>query len=162
MKKSILLLLACFSIALSVQGQYCNNFHQDKKFCPPSKDGFLYNGQSRSAFFYKGQSSELNVVFHDKQDYRISFCLDETLGDRIEFKIKDGQTGELLYDNADEDYTKTFEFRCESTRRLSFNITIPEDGSAGSETGKLKKLQSTESGCLGVLIEHMTRSKTGF
>lgn len=141
--------------------QMCNNYHRDKKYCPPSKDGFLYNGQSRSAYFYRGQTSELNVVFHNNQDYRISFCLDESLGERIEFKIKDGKTGELLYDNADEDYTTSFEFRCESTRRLSFNITIPEEGDGGGSS-KLTKLKSTSSGCLGVLIEHAATQQAGF
>jgi hypothetical protein len=152
--------LLLFAVGM-VQAQVCNNYHREKKFCPPSKDGFVYNGQSRSAYFYRGQTSELNVIFHNKQDYRVSFCLEETLGDRIEFKIKDGKTGELLYNNADEDYTTTFEFRCESTRRLAFDITIPEEGDGGGG-GKLKKLKATTAGCIGVLIEHMTTQRSGF
>ena len=161
MKKYIVLLLTCMMGVTTLWGQMCNNYHRDKKSCPASKDGFVYNGQSRSAYFYKGQTSELNVIFHDKQDYRISFCMNENLGEQIEFKIKDGKTGELLYDNADEDYTSIFEFKCESTRRLSFDIKIPEDGEGGGNT-KLKKLKATSRGCVGVLIEHITRSNTGF
>ncbi len=142
-------------------GQICNNYHRDKKSCVPSKDQFSYNGQSRSALMYKGQTSVLNVVFQSKQDYRISFCPESILGERIEFKIKDGKTGEILYDNADEDFTTIFEFSCDHTSRLAIDITIPEEGE-GTGGRKLSRLKSSTSGCLGVLIEHMPTAKTGF
>lgn len=158
--RNIVGLMVVMMLPLLASSQICNNYHRGKKSCPPSQDEFKYNGQSRSAMMYKGQNASLNVIFHVKQDYRISFCAEEILGDRVEFKIKDGKSGETLYDNADEDYTSIFEFSCDATRRLVLDITIPDDGSGGE--GKMKKLRSTSSGCLGVLIEHMPTPKTGF
>ena len=160
--KSILTIILTLAVLVSAEAQMCLDYHREKKFCPPSKDGFIYNGQSRSAYFYKGQESQLNMIFHNKQDYRVTFCLEGSLGDRLEFKIKDGKTGELLYDNADEDYATTFEFRCEATRRLSFDVKVPEEGDGGSGSGKLSKLKSTASGCLGVLVEHVSTQRAGF
>lgn len=138
----------------------CNQYHTDKKSCSPSTDEFSLNGQSRSARMYKGQKSTLNVIFHDEQDYRITICPADILGEQVEFKIRDGKSQEVLYDNADEDGSMIFEFSCAQTQRMILEIKIPDDGDGA--TSKLSKLRSTSSGCLGVLIEYMTTPKTGF
>jgi len=148
----------CFST--SAKAQICNAHHTEKKECPPSTDNFILNGQSRSALMYKGQKSKVNVIFHDKQDYRISLCPQEILGPEVEFKIKDGKTEEVLYDNMEEDGTLIFEFSCQQTQRMILEIKIPDEGDGGSN--KLSKLKSSTSGCLGVLIEYMATPKTGF
>lgn len=140
--------------------QLCNQWHTEKKSCPPSTDNFKINGQSRSAMMYKGQKSSLNVIFHDRQDYRIQICPEEVLGQQVEFKIRDGNTQEVLYDNADEDGTLIFEFSCAQTQRMVLEIKVPDEGEGGGN--KLSKLRSTSSGCLGVLIEYMATPKTGF
>ena len=144
----------------SVSAQVCNQFHTDKKSCPPSTDNFKINGQSRSAMMYKGQKSTLNVIFYDKQDYRISLCPESPLGEMVEFKIRDGASQEVLYDNAEEDGTLIFEFSCAQTQRMIIEIKVPDEGEATG--GKLAKLRSTSSGCLGVLIEYMTTPRAGF
>ena len=150
--------LLCFS--LTAEAQMCNAYHTEKKMCPPSTDNFKLNGQSRSALMHKGQKSKVNIIFHDRQDYRISLCPQEILGQEVEFKIKDGKTEEVLYDNADEDGTLIFEFSCEQTQRMIIEIKIPDEGESGGS--KLSKLKSSTSGCLGVLIEFMATPKTGF
>lgn len=67
-------------------GQYCNNFHLS--YCQRSEDDmFKLNGQSKSALFSKGQTSDLNIVVYKGQDYRISLCIDENLGSQVKFKI---------------------------------------------------------------------------
>jgi hypothetical protein len=147
-------------VSISLNAQICNSYHTEKKSCPPSTDNFHLNGQSRSAMMYKGQKSTLNVIFHDRQDYRITICPEGPLGEQIEFKIKDGKSADVLYDNADEDGTLIFEFSCAQTQRMVLEIKIPEEGEGGSN--KLSKLRSTSSGCLGVLIEYMATPKTGF
>ncbi|MEQ8324285.1 MAG: hypothetical protein RIC15_09860 [Vicingaceae bacterium] len=146
--------------SFSSEAQMCNNYHIDKKGCPPSTDNFKLNGQSRSALMYKGQKSQLNVIFYDDQDYRISICPESILGDQVSFKIKDGKTQDVLYNNQDEDGTLIFEFSCEQTQRLILEIEVPDDGEGGGN--KLSKLKSTSSGCLGVLIEYMATPRTGF
>ena len=158
--KNIIMAVVLAFTSLSLTAQVCNNYHADKKTCPPSTDNFKMNGQSRSAMMYKGQKSQLNVLFYDDQDYRITICPEEILGDQVTFKIKDGKTEEVLYNNQDEDGTLIFEFSCEENMRLILEIEVPDDGSAAAS--KLGKLKSTASGCMGVLIEYMATPRTGF
>ena len=67
-------------------GQYCNSFHT--RYCRPSDNAFFKpNGQSKSALFSKGQTSELSIIVYKGQDYRVSVCLDENLGTQVKFKI---------------------------------------------------------------------------
>lgn len=186
--------------------QYCNNFHAS--FCNPSENElYKINGQSKSALFSKGQTSELSVIVYKGQDYRISLCMDENLGSQASLKVyetkkvkvekvvenktmedvidADGNpTGEqkevitketkvteeikkeLLYDGSADNFATELEFSVETTRRLILEISIPDAGGAGKSkgiaTGKGKMVKSSEMGCVGILIEHMTTPKTGF
>ncbi len=82
----IILLAAIVTIPAMSFAQYCNHFHE--KYCYPSENEmFKINGQSKSALFAKGQTSELSIIVYAKQDYRISVCMDENLGSQIGFKI---------------------------------------------------------------------------
>lgn len=66
--------------------QYCNYFHEE--YCNKSENrNFKLNGQSKSALFSKGQTSELSILVYKKMDYRVSLCMDENLGSQIGFKI---------------------------------------------------------------------------
>lgn len=174
-----LIIIAVVIILPSISlGQYCNHFH--KKYCSPSEDDmFKLNGQSKSALFNKGQTSELSILVYQKMDYRISLCMDQNLGSQIGFKIyemkrvnvesTDGEKStkgverqrELLYDNSEDNYAHEIEFTVEKSRRLVVEITIPNDGD-GSGKKKSKLLKSTDMGCVGILVEHMTTPKTGF
>jgi len=190
------------------KAQYCNNFHAS--FCTPTseKEGtYKPNGQSKSALFSKGQTSELSVIVYKGQDYRFSICMDENLGGQITFKVyetkkikvekiveskvmediydEDGNpTGdqkevitketkvveeskkELLYDNSADNYATELEFTVENTRRLTLELSIPDAGGSGKAKGvaqgKGKLMKSSEMGCVGILIEHMTTPKQGF
>jgi hypothetical protein len=75
---------------------------------------------------------------------------------------------ELLYDNSQDDFAMDIEFSAESTRKLLLEVEVPENGGSGiskgiDDKGKgKKKLDTTEMGCIGVLIEHMPTPKSGF
>jgi len=73
---------------------------------------------------------------------------------------------ELLYDNSADNYASELEFSVETTRRLVLEISIPDGGGSGKSkgiaSGKGKMVKSSEMGCVGILIEHMTTPKTGF
>lgn len=220
---SKIVLIAVIVLSPSVSfGQYCNYFHS--KYCQPSEnDMFKLNGQSKSALFAKGQTSELNIIVYKGQDYRISLCMDENLGAQIQFKVYEtkkvkvekvfetkttedeykpcedcsgeggvdqescytcdgeGQTAtgetievvdketkivtekrkELLYDNSQDGFSTEIEFTVESTRRLTVEVTIPGGGSGGGKS-KGKMMKSSDMGCVGLLVEHMTTPIAGF
>lgn len=219
----LILALAILVVPSVSFGQYCNYFHT--KYCMPSENEmFKLNGQSKSALFSKGQTSELSIIVYKGQDYRVSLCMDENLGSQIAFKIYENKkvkvqkvvehktmeeemkacetcggegyvddetcydcdgagemaTGnevevieketktvverqkQLLYDNSQDGFSNEIEFSVESTRRLILEVTVP--GSGGSSTGKTKgkMMKSSDMGCIGVLVEHMTTPISGF
>ncbi len=220
----IVLLAAIVMIPAISFSQYCNHFH--KSYCMPSENEmFKLNGQSKSALFSKGQTSELNIIVYKGQDYRVSLCMDENLGSQVKFKIyetkkvkvekvietktmedemktcgdcsgsgeTDGEecytcegigevaTGnekevisketkvvverqkQLLYDNSQDGFSNEIEFTVESTRRLTLEISVPGGGGGSSTSGKKGKLmKSSDMGCVGVLVEHMTTPISGF
>lgn len=204
--KIYLVVISIMVLPIVTKAQYCNYFHSS--FCIPSEDEmYKPNGQSKSALFSKGQTSELSVIVYKGQDYRFSICMDENLGGQITFKVyetkkvkvekvveskvmedvydADGNpTGEqkevvtketkvveesrkeLLYDNSSDNYATELEFSVETTRRLTLELSIPDGGGSGKAKGvaqgKGKLMKSSEMGCVGILIEHMTTPKQGF
>lgn len=220
----IVLLAAIIVIPAFSFGQYCNYFHT--KYCLPSEDEmFKLNGQSKSALFAKGQTSELNIIVYNGQDYRISLCMDENLGSQLKFKIYETKkvkvekvvetktmedeytkcsdcdgtgsisnetcnacqgsgtvaTGnqkevvskekrtvienkkELLFDNSQDGFVNEIEFSVESTRRLILEISVPGgSGESSAKSMKGKMMKSSDMGCVGVLVEHMTTPIAGF
>jgi len=220
----IVLLVVIIMIPAMSFSQYCNYFHT--KYCSPSENRmFKLNGQSKSALFSKGQTSDLNIIVYKGQDYRVSLCMDENLGSQIKFKIFETKkvkvekvietktmeeefvkcgdcdgtgslddeecydcegagekpTGnekevvdkvtkivlerqkQLLFDNSQDGFSNEIEFTVETTRRLTLEISIPGGGSqASSTTKKNKMMKSSDMGCIGVLVEHMTTPKSGF
>lgn len=87
MKRSIIIsMLAVLSTTLFAQYN-CNNYH--KFNCPRSSDkNFSLNGQSKSAMVTIGESTDLNIIVYRGQDYRISFCSEESVvGENVEFQI---------------------------------------------------------------------------
>jgi hypothetical protein len=72
----------------------------------------------------------------------------------------------LLYDNSSDNYATELEFSVETTRRLTLELSIPDGGGSGKAKGvaqgKGKLMKSSEMGCVGILIEHMTTPKQGF
>jgi hypothetical protein len=219
MKKYInklVLLAVILMIPVISFSQYCNYFHS--KYCLESENEmFKLNGQSKSALFSKGQTSELQIIVYNKQDYRISVCMDENLGSQVKFKIYEtkkvkvekvtetksmedeyekDENGELiedeygeyiptgnqievidketkvvvekqkqlLYDNSEDGFSNEIEFTVESTRRLTLEITVPGGGGGGDATTKKrgKLMKSSDMGCVGILVEHMTTPISGF
>lgn len=221
----IALLITVITLPIISSAQYCNHFHD--KFCLPSEnDLFKLNGQSKSALFSKGQTSELSIVVYKGQDYRISLCMDENLGTQIKFKVYenkkvkvekvietkttedeykkcetcggegyiDGEscydcngegqiaTGkeievvdkqtkvvverqkQLLYDNSQDGFSNEIEFTVESTRRLILEVSVPGGGGGDGKSKGMKKgmMKSSDMGCVGVLVEHMTTPISGF
>jgi len=174
----IVLIVALIVPAMSF-GQYCNHYHD--KYCAPSENEmFKLNGQSKSALFGKGQTSELSILVYKKLDYRVSLCVEEGLGSRVGFKIYEvkkvrvektieentvvviEKQKELLYDNSKDGYATEIQFTVEKSRRLVVEISIPSGGGDSSSKKKSKLLKSSEMGCVGILVEHMTTPKTGF
>ena len=150
------LVLACLSFSVYSQAGVCTNFH--KKYCvfDKSVEKWNYNAQSKSGLFAQGMVSKLRCVIYKGMDYRISVCCETVLGDKVNYKIFDGRTNELLFDNAAAENTQVFEFQSVSTRQLVIEVVVPQ---GATEKDKHK---ATDAACVGLLIENKITDKQGF
>lgn len=153
MKKFIIAITAIVA-SVSMQAQDCAGYHKKASCSQASEAGFMYNSQSKSGVFAPGTSSNMKVVFYSGFDYSISICPDKLLGTDLSFKMVDSKTGEVLYDNATDSKSTHMEFSCETTRAVTIQVTVPG--------AKIKKGQSVDGACLGVLIEQKPTPKVGF
>lgn len=165
MKKGILLILSIITTSvfaqkreLVSQASVCGQFH--KKYCKLEKEKgekWEYNSQSRSGLFSQGMNSKIRCVIYKGMDYRLTLCAETALGDKLNFKIYDAKTNELLFDNATAENTQVFEFQSSSTRPIIIEVFIPE---GATESGN--SLKAKDAACLGLLIEHKKTDIQGF
>ncbi|GAB4452413.1 MAG: hypothetical protein OHK0036_14000 [Bacteroidia bacterium] len=165
MKKSILLIISIITTSafaqkreLVSQASVCGQFH--KKYCKLEKEKgekWEYNSQSRSGLFSQGMNSKIRCVIYKGMDYRLTLCAETALGDKLNFKIYDAKTNELLFDNATAENTQVFEFQSSSTRPIIIEVFIPE---GATESGN--SLKAKDAACLGLLIEHKKTDIQGF
>lgn len=152
-----ILVAAALSTSLFSQSAVCGQFH--RKYCAVSDEkggNWQYNAQSRSGLFNQGMVSKLRCVIYKGMDYRISVCCEATIGDKVNYKIFDSRTNELLFDNATADNTQLFEFQSVSTRQLVIEVVVPQGAT------EKEKHKPTDAACVGLLIEHKLTDKQGF
>lgn len=126
---------------------------------------YKVHNSSRSALFLVGQTSETPFTIYNGRDYRISMCWDPILGNRLLFKILDGPTRSVLYDNANDEYNTDFEFTVARTSEIIIQITVPEDAEEEQKESNNSSAffqKDKRMGCVGVLIEHMITPTKGF
>lgn len=166
MKKSILFIFILSTTIVMAQRELvpqasiCGQFH--KKYCKLEEDKgekWMYNSQSRSGLFYQGMNSKIRCVIYKGMDYRLTLCAETALGDKLNFKIYDARTNELLFDNSTADNAQVFEFQSATTRCIIIEVFVPE---GATETSKNASLKSKDAACVGLLIEHKKTDITGF
>jgi hypothetical protein len=145
------------STSLFSQSGVCGQFH--RKYCvfDDAKGGnWQYNAQSKSGLFNQGMVSKLRCVIYKGMDYRISVCCETILGEKVNYKIFDARTNELLFDNKAAEDVQVFEFQSVSTRQLVIEVVVPQ---GATEKDKHK---ASDAACVGLLIEHKITDKQGF
>jgi hypothetical protein len=153
---SLVLAVALGSNGLAQSGA-CGQFH--KKYCLFESDksgNWQYNAQSKSGLFNQGMVSKLRCVIYKGMDYRIAVCCETILGEKVNYKIYDARTKELLFDNKTAEDTQQFEFQSVSTRQLVIEVVVPQ---GATEKDKHK---ASDAACVGLLIEHKLTDKQGF
>lgn len=152
-----LVIVAVLSTSAFSQTAVCGQFH--RKFCvfEDSKGAnWQYNAQSKSGLFNQGMVSKLRCVIYKGMDYRISVCCETILGEKVNYKIFDARTNELLFDNKAAEDTQIFEFQSVTTRQLVIEVVVPQ---GATEKDKHK---ASDAACVGLLIEHKMTDKQGF
>lgn len=158
MKKILFILLIVSTSVAIAQTSVCGQFH--RKYCvvEGGEKGvtWTYNAQSKSGLFNQGMTSKIRCVIYKGMDYRINVCTETDNGQKLNYKIFDARTNELLYDNATTQNEPLFEFQSTSTRQLIIEVTVPK---GATEADKHKPM---DAACVGLLIEHKVTEKQGF
>ncbi len=126
---------------IKLGGQDCVYYHE--YFCKFPNSTYFYSGQSRSALFAFGMTSEFKIVTFGNEDYHISICYERKFKNVRMRIIEDNADKTVLYDNKDFDYQTTMTFTNNVARKLIIEVSVPED---------LSGKEGQDLHCLGVLI----------
>ncbi len=103
--KVLFVIIQITFLVVYLKAQNCNDFLtvQRSGIRPPWK----YDVQSKSAIFYAGKSSKLNIICNQGKDYKISFLVSSQIMENISIKVMD-KSGKVYYSTGiDEELTKT-------------------------------------------------------
>ncbi len=134
---SILAVLAL--VPLQKTNAQCKTFA--KNVCKPSLDPYIHDGNYNAAILTEGEEAELYKTFYSGQVYKIAICGSEALPD-IEFKVIDGDNN-VLFNNKDNDYAQTWDFKTEASQQLKLHIKVPASG---------KNQEDIKSGCVAIMF----------
>jgi hypothetical protein len=136
MKKLFIILFAAVQTSL-VMGQ-CRTFVKNN--CGDAMEGFIPGESFNAVKLFPGDAAEVEMTFYSDVDYRLLVCSHEVLGD-VNFQLVD-KDGEVVYDNADREYSEFFDFRLEGTRTFGLKIKVPDQ-----EDSAIKA-----QGCVAILL----------
>lgn len=136
MKKLLIILFAAVQTSL-VMGQ-CRSFVKNN--CGDAMEGFIPGESFNAVKLFPGDAAEVEMTFYSDVDYRLLVCSHEILGD-VNFQLVD-KDGEVVYDNADREFSEFFDFRLEGTRTFGLRIKVPEQ-----EDSAIKA-----QGCVAILL----------
>lgn len=122
----------------------CKSF--TKQTCIPMLDPYIYNGQLNSAILNEGDIAELVLTFYGGQDYRIAICAEESIGS-VQFKLLDTDRNSI-FDNADQEFSDYWDFKCNSTQQIIVEVIIPE-----SEIIE----DAVRNGCVSILVGFLSK-----
>ena len=124
MKSLASIAFVSFFLAASLTGvAQCKNFA--KKICKQELAPYIHDGNFNAAVLVEGEDAELFKTFYAGQEYRISICCEETLP-KVEFKVLDVDK-KLLYTNASNNYSNSWDFKVEATQQLIIVVKIPNN-----------------------------------
>lgn len=134
----LLLFLVMFLPAYLSVGAQCAGFA--KAVVKPELSPFVHDGNFNATILGEGERIVLRKTVFDDIKYRLVVKGVPELP-QVRFKLID-DGGDILFDNADHDFTSKWDFDVQTTRSLSVEITVPEDDDESSDKG----------GCVAILF----------
>ncbi len=93
-----------------------------KKVCLPELGTYTHDGNYHAAILVEGEEAELYKTFYSDMEYRVAICGEDQLP-KIEFKVLDSNKN-VLYSNKDSDYSRTWDFKLQSSQQLKLVIKV--------------------------------------
>ena len=117
-----------------------------KKSCLPLLGSYTHDGNYHAAVLVAGEEAELYKTFYSDMDYRVAICGEDNLPN-IEFYVMDSNRN-ILYSNKDNNYSKTWDFKLQSSQQLKLVIKV----SASRQSGSVPA-----SGCVSIMFGFNTK-----
>ena len=128
--KLFILFLIILGLGVAIQSQPCKNYLKKKKCGPLHPSDFRMSGQSKSAMFeLKSKSNH--------------------------FKITEKQSGDVIYDNMDDNYNESIGFTTENTQVVIIEVELLSKDFEPSDFSKNRA-------CGGLLVLWRKTPKLGF
>lgn len=136
----IIPILALFLIAITVNvNAQCKAFA--KKVCLPELGAYTHDGNYHAAILVEGEEAELYKTFYSDMDYRVAICGEDKLPN-VEFKVLDANKN-VLYSNKDANYSKTWDFKLQSSQQLKLVVKVSSFNKPGD---------TPASGCVAIMF----------
>ena len=133
-------------IPMAGQAQ-CKTFA--KKVCKLELLPYVHDGIYNATVLSEGETAELYKTFYSGQEYRIAICGAEELPP-VHFQVLDAEKN-VLYDNANNNYSDTWDFKLEASQQLMISIQVETSDELSDEI---------LSGCVSVLVGFMNQENS--
>ena len=138
----IILIVACILISPVIGNAQCKNFA--KKICKLELDPYIHDGNYNAAILTEGEEAELYKTFYADQEYRIAVCGSDALPP-VQFRLLDLERN-VLYDNAEADYSQIWDFSMESSQQLIISVKVMKN--EAEDEGNMELI----SGCVSIMF----------
>lgn len=133
-------IIALFILGITVNANaQCKAFA--KKVCLPELGSYTHDGNYHAAVLVEGEEAELYKTFYSDMEYRIAVCGEENMP-KVEFRVLDADKN-VLYDNKDNDYSPTWDFKLESSQQLKIVVKV---------LASSQSQETPESGCVSIMF----------
>jgi hypothetical protein len=145
-------LLATSIIAFS----QCDNYYLGLRCRPTPQEAvdMKLSSQSKSAYIEAYQTYTFHMVFFGKMDYKVIFCSKDKFYP-VHFILTNRNTGEVLFDNKDDQYVESIGLSVDETIPIQIQVTLLAEGT------EFKDLRKNRA-CLGICIMYRRIPKLGF
>lgn len=138
-RNSIIISALLFAFTSFQASGQCKGFA--KNICKEELEPFTHDGNYHAAILTEGEEAELYKTFYSDQDYRVAICGSDNLPP-IEFKVMDANKN-VIYSNKDSGYSKTWDFKLDSSQQLKLIVKVTTFEQAGDEAA---------SGCVAIMF----------
>ena len=139
--KGMVLLVLFSSLTIGANAQ-CKRY--TKKYCLPSLNPYMHNGQLTSAVLNPGDSADIEMTFNAGKEYRLLVCNQEQIGN-VQFKVLD-KSRKVLYKSNPKDANPSWDFKVDNTQQFIVQLVVPAMKKDNQKTNLVP------NGCVALLV----------
>jgi hypothetical protein len=151
--------LACVTIPVlfmshNVNYNECSYYYKSRDCASYLRKDFYLHGQSRSTVMEINVTSKFEIVLNGGRDYIVTCCTEPGFYP-IHYTIESKETGEMLYDNMQDNYLNSIGFSIDNTQTVIISVTLLAEGKEPSDFEENRS-------CVGVSVQFKKTPRLGF